>query len=898
MDASAKIKGYIAEKKWAKAAVLCEFVLEQDPSCVEIYPLLGRVLALQGQIKEAIAVYEKSLSLQSRHAVTYADLGRLFRHERQLAKAIAHYQLALTLKPEWPAVRYSLATLLHELRDWDAAIEQYRHVIALDPTHRNAVFNLAVAFDQKGQLEEAAESYRQLVREHPGESSAFSNLGNVLSRQGKVEEAFEVYQQGLVLHPEDAKLLNNVGQALVKQGNLKDAIATYQRAISIEPDLGITHHNLGYLWLQHQDYPRAVACFQTVLALEPNNIEALSDCGHALMLDGQWQTALGYFRQSIALQPAFVDVFCQRANRLLGKDALEKARIACAQFLRALQSPVEQQKIHEFLWQNYWFIGEVLYEYGSVAQAEGYYHKAIALNPRHVDSYWRLGSCLAQQDRQDAAIAAYRTGLALNPIHQQLNIELGFVLEQQGHFRAAVELYEQFLPDLHSQETVDPHDADFPVPQSVYPSTGAWIQACASGLNQPRGLFIAIPQGVQTTVPVPHALVPLKEGPTQPDCGGVTCAGCMNALIQSFSPVPVGRKVFRCQERPEIPPPAAFVATIPKGRAWIAPQKNAWMICKQIAIITPDNYVLGDVSRFYPWYLPGCQKHGLSHHPLLSSGRLPPVKKLEGNVAILSSLSGHVYYHWMVDVLPRWGLLQKSGLDCSQIDWFVVNSLEQPFQRETLETLGIPLEKVIESDREPHLEAQQLVVPSFPGYLDWVPPETIDFLRQTFLPPVLPGASQRIYVSRARANYRQVINETEVIARLKKLGFVSVCLEDLSVAEQVNLFAAAQVVVSPHGSSLTNLVFCQPGTAVLELFAPNYVRTDYWMVSQSLQLQHYYLMGEKFACYPIRQLMHQTSLTEDIWVDLEALDLAIQAMDLEINELVNDFAGELNNDVD
>ena len=41
-----------------------------------------------------------------------------------------------------------------------------------------------------------------------------------------------------------------------------------------------------------------------------------------------------------------------------------------------------------------------------------------------------------------------------------------------------------------------------------------------------------------------------------------------------------------------------------------------------------------------------------------------------------------------------------------------------------------------------------------------------------------------------------------------------------ALLEQVDAFAAAQVVVAPHGAALGNLVFCPPGVRVLELFAP------------------------------------------------------------------------------
>jgi capsular polysaccharide biosynthesis protein len=232
----------------------------------------------------------------------------------------------------------------------------------------------------------------------------------------------------------------------------------------------------------------------------------------------------------------------------------------------------------------------------------------------------------------------------------------------------------------------------------------------------------------------------------------------------------------------------------------------------------------------------------------------------------------------MFDILPRLELLRRSEIKFKEIDWFIVNSLSKPYQQQTLDLLGIAKDKIIESDRHSHIQASELIVPSFPGYLDWVPEGTIKFLRETFLPQINLNQNNRskIYVSRAKAKNRQLINEIEVSQLLTKSGFVTVFLEEMSFLEQVEIFANAKMIVSPHGSGLTNLVFCSSDTKVVELFSPNYIRTDYWMISQQLNLQHYYIVGQNFSCSSLRNLMYQNALTEDILVSINALKLILQ----------------------
>ncbi|NEQ29119.1 MAG: glycosyltransferase family 61 protein, partial [Microcoleus sp. SIO2G3] len=206
-----------------------------------------------------------------------------------------------------------------------------------------------------------------------------------------------------------------------------------------------------------------------------------------------------------------------------------------------------------------------------------------------------------------------------------------------------------------------------------------------------------------------------------------------------------------------------------------------------------------------------------------------------------------------------------------EIDRFWLNGNSRRFQQETLTALGIPLEKVLVSDRHPHIQAETLIAPSFTSPLGWMSIESLHFLRESFLPIAAGKWPSRLYISRRCARYRRVLNEDAVIDLLRPAGFVPVLLEALSFAEQVALFAQAEAIVAPHGSGLTNLAFCRPQTTVIELFSPDYVRPYYWTIANYLRLRHYYATGRSFACRPLQTLMHPNPLTADIEVNLDAL---------------------------
>lgn len=61
----------------------------------------------------------------------------------------------------------------------------------------------------------------------------------------------------------------------------------------------------------------------------------------------------------------------------------------------------------------------------------------------------------------------------------------------------------------------------------------------------------------------------------------------------------------------------------------------------------------------------------------------------------------------------------------------------------------------------------------------------------------------------------------------------------VSVAEQQQLFHEALVVMSPHGAGLTNILFCQEGTAVLELPCTPRKASVYAQMARMLKLEYW-----------------------------------------------------------
>ena len=851
----------------------------------------------------------------------FAKMGLLCDRTGRAEDAAFHYQQALALGKNSPELQQNLGRVLQEQGDFTGAINSYQQSLAVNPDDVKALYNIGISFQQQLRIEAAIYSYQQAISCWKKSSkqallpyavNAYSNWGCILVQSGKIDEAIAVFQAGIAVAPDDATLYNNLGIALLEQRKPEEAIALCRRAIELQPELVIARHNLGKAFQRLGLHAFAGECFEQVISKQPNHVSAYSDRAFSLMAQGKLAEAMVCFQNAISLQSEFVDHFCDRASLLVENDELDLAKVACARFIKALttnQLPIAA--ISKHLVQTYFYLGNVLAEYGGYQQAETYYQKALQVQPHNVDIYLRLGNCLAKQKRFPAAIIVYRMVLAIAGDRSDISEQLQAVLEKQQKL-------------IHSPSAR----------QGLKPLSGYDYESDLESIKQP-------------------SLVNWNEK-QKSECQGLDCQRCLKRIFRQFDPIHLGNGVFSCSGQGEtaVDSPETCVTSVANGRAWVVPQKNSWMICNAIAIIDQNNQLLPELSREYPGELPGCDnQHSTQHRFLnLEPEELPPLEQIDGTVAVLAGLSGNVYFHWMVDILPRVEILLSSGVNLEAIDWFLINSYQQPFQRETLQALGIPESKIIESDNYPYIQAKQLIVPSFPGYLGWLSPRGLKFLRQVFLhnfshkhdldnytkntfssgiqnlsniavtkairslsvvevntspefilseveglsvqkcPNHLGGCynatnlsktdfdlsdrksyPERIYISRSKCSYRRVINEENIIEILSGFGFVSVLLESMDLDEQIALFANAKVIVAPHGSGLTNIMFCEPGTKVIELMSPNYIRPYYWAISQQLNLEHYYVTGESFNCYQIRELMYQNPLTEDILVNLKSL---------------------------
>ena len=252
------------------------------------------------------------------------------------------------------------------------------------------------------------------------------------------------------------------------------------------------------------------------------------------------------------------------------------------------------------------------------------------------------------------------------------------------------------------------------------------------------------------------------------------------------------------------------------------------------------------------------------------------IKLMKGTVAYLSNVDPLNFYHWMCRTLPLLGIYEKF-FDLKEIDFFYVGqSPLSNFHIESLTKAGIAKSQIVQ---EPCTGDRILAAISTRTETFGSAPisrENYSFTRNLFYSDCKSNSfeSKRIYVSRGNATRRKVINEIKIINLLKKYGFVPIKMDNKTLQWQANLFSQAEAIVAPHGAALTNLLFIQTGTKVIELIPYGYVNNCFYVLANYGGAEYFYVRGKD---------TNQNNIDEhcrDIYIDVDKLDRICQIASL------------------
>ena len=255
----------------------------------------------------------------------------------------------------------------------------------------------------------------------------------------------------------------------------------------------------------------------------------------------------------------------------------------------------------------------------------------------------------------------------------------------------------------------------------------------------------------------------------------------------------------------------------------------------------------------------------------------------EAPVGIVHSQWTAGYYHWLTEGLPRALAVLREFPGAVPA---LPSERYRPWE-ESVRALGFDDVRYFPGGK--NLETHDPVLTDCPENFATTSPEALADVVRTITSNLgieSARANRKVYISREGSRGRFVINEAEVRALLSDRGFEIVRAETLGFRGQVELLHSTKTLVSIHGAGLTNAMFMQPGSAMVELLprrngivdyhkSRNSFRHDacYVRLAAAMQLTYAYLICDHDA--PFYRGTHMSNIE----VDLEKLQTLVEKLE-------------------
>lgn len=231
---------------------------------------------------------------------------------------------------------------------------------------------------------------------------------------------------------------------------------------------------------------------------------------------------------------------------------------------------------------------------------------------------------------------------------------------------------------------------------------------------------------------------------------------------------------------------------------------------------------------------------------------------LKGKTLLLHNRAYTNYFHYVIDVVSKLELID----DISVYDNILVGTgNNHPFVKSYLEIYGVDIDKIVWVNGYEVYRCEELDTPYYKvtedvgiranyhgkeHYKGWckeffasikskVDSQLITDDTESSLP-------KKIFVSRRNDTSRKIVNFDDVNEFLESKGYVEIDPAKLSVNEQIQYFRNASDIVSVHGAAMTNIIWSNQDTSILELMPNDYDDPGYRMIAGLKNMESYRIL--------------------------------------------------------
>lgn len=230
-----------------KARTNYEKAVQINPDLSPVYVTLGASYLNSGDIARAETLLLEAEKRGVSDAEFYNLKGMLHYKQNKNSEALAAFEKALSLEGRNATAKYYRAAVLDRMNQPEQSLVAYRETLAIAPTYSPAWFDLGVAYYNRGDYNNAVTAYQEAIKADPEFYLAHRNLASTYRQLERYAEANEEYRLAEVGIKDDPDLYLEWGYSLGKTNNWDQSVARLEQARQLSPT-AVDDSNLGWAY--------------------------------------------------------------------------------------------------------------------------------------------------------------------------------------------------------------------------------------------------------------------------------------------------------------------------------------------------------------------------------------------------------------------------------------------------------------------------------------------------------------------------------------------------------------------------------------------------------------------------------------------------------------------------
>ena len=161
------------KKDWPCMLRECQLWIKAQPADSEAWYRLGIANSRTGDMRNAIVVFRKAVSINPDFSAAWSELGVAYGLSGKEIEAVEAFKKATRIKPDNTDVWANLGEAYSRIGQTDKAVEAYNQALLINPGNVHAFFNLGRLYLSANNQEKVMELYRKLKNIDPSISKKF-----------------------------------------------------------------------------------------------------------------------------------------------------------------------------------------------------------------------------------------------------------------------------------------------------------------------------------------------------------------------------------------------------------------------------------------------------------------------------------------------------------------------------------------------------------------------------------------------------------------------------------------------------------------------------------------------------------------------------------------------------